>query len=144
VSIRHREPGTSWVVACAKELADGHKTPIIVVKNSPAESLVPDLELAGVPVDLMSVADYAGACQRFVDAVNAHEPLLRHRGSPDHTAAVAAAQIKPAGDGGFVWSRRSTSSDITPLTTATAAWARVGHGVTVAPSFHSLEDFLTD
>lgn len=128
VSIRHREPGTSWVVARAKELAEGHSTPIIVVKGSPAESLVPDLELAGVPVDLMSVADYAGACQRFVDAVNAHEPLLRHRGSPDHSAAVAAAQIKPAGDGGFVWSRKSTSSDITPLTSVTAAWARVGHG----------------
>jgi hypothetical protein len=128
VSVRHREPGTSWVVERAKVLAEGHKTPIIVVKGSPAESLVPDLELAGVPVDVMSHVDYAGACQRFVDAVNAQEPLLRHRGSPDHTAAVSAAQIKPAGDGGFVWSRKSTSSDITPLTTATAAWARVGHG----------------
>jgi hypothetical protein len=128
VSVRHREPGTSWVVERAKVLAEGHRTPIVVVKGSPAESLVPDLELAGVPVDLMSHVDYAGACQRFVDAVNAHEPLLRHRGSPDHTAAVSAAQIKPAGDGGFVWSRKSTSSDITPLTTATAAWARVGHG----------------
>jgi hypothetical protein len=128
VSIRHREPGTSWVVARAKELAAGHGTPVVIVKGSPAESLIPDLELAGVPVDVMSQADYAGACQRFVDAVNAHEPLIRHRGSPDHTAAVSAAQIKPAGDGGFVWSRRSTSSDITPLTTATVAWARVGHG----------------
>jgi hypothetical protein len=128
VSVRHREPGTTWVVGRAKVLADGHNTPIIVVKGSPAESLIPDLELADVPVDVMTAADYAGACQRFVDAVNAQEPLLRHRGSPDHTAAVSAAQIKPAGDGGFVWSRRTTSADITPLTSVTAAWGRVGHG----------------
>ena len=146
VSIRHREPGTSWVVSRCADLAAGHKTPIIVVKGSPAESLVPDLELAGVAVDLMSAADYAGACQRFADAVNAVEPLVRHRGSPDHTAAVSAAQIKPAGDGGFVWSRRSTSSDITPLTTVTAAWARVGHGETgaFAGGAYDLADFLED
>ncbi len=145
VSVRHREPGTTWVVDRAKVLADGHNTPIIVVKGSPAESMIPDLELAGVPVDVMSAADYAGACQRFVDAVNAQEPLLRHRGSPDHTAAVSAAQIKPAGDGGFVWSRRTTSADITPLTSVTAAWGRVGHGAAAyAGGFVDLSDYLED
>lgn len=144
VSIRHREPGTSWVVNRAKELTDGHGCPLTVVTGSPAAGFIPDLELAGVRVDTMSPAEFAGACQRFVDAINAPEPLLRHRGSPDHTAAVAAAQIKPAGDGGFVLSRRSSSSDVTPLTSAVIAWARVGHGATVVPSFHSLEDFLTD
>lgn len=144
VSIRHREPGTSWVVARAKELTDGHKCPLTIVSGSPAAGFIPDLELAGVPVDVMSPAEFAGACQRFVDAINAPEPLLRHRGSPDHTAAVTAAQIKPAGDGGFVLSRRSSSSDITPLTSAVIAWARVGHGATIEAGFYSLDDFLTD
>lgn len=128
VSIRHRLPGTSWVVDRAKELTDGHHCPLTIVSGSPAAGFIPELELAGVAVDVMSPAEFAGACQRFVDAVNAPEPLLRHRGSPDHTAAVAAAQIKPAGDGGFVLSRRTSSSDITPLTSAVVAWARVGHG----------------
>ena len=138
VSIRHREPGTSWVVARCKELTDGHGCPLIVTSGSPAAALIPDLELAGVPVDVMSPAEYAGACQRFVDGVNAPEPVLRHRGSPDHVAAVAAAQIKPAGDGGYTLSRRSTSSDLTPLTTAVMAWARVGHDAEAPPSFVSL------
>ena len=144
VSIRHREPGTSWVVARAKELTAGHHCPVTVVAGSPAAGFVPDLELAGVPVDVMTQAEFAGACQRFVDAVNAPEPLLRHRGSPDHAAAVAAAQIKPAGDGGFVLSRRSSSSDITPLTSAVVAWARVGHGVAVSRGVFNLADFLPD
>jgi hypothetical protein len=134
VSIRHREPGTSWVVGRAKELTEGHHCPLTIVSGSPAAGFIPDLELAGVAVDVMSPAEFAGACQRFVDAVSAAEPLLRHRGSPDHTAAVASAQIKPAGDGGFVLSRRSSSSDITPLTSAVIAWARVGHG-DVEPAF---------
>lgn len=134
VSVRHREPGTSWVVARAKELAAGHGCPVTIVAGSPAASYLPDLEREGVPTDVMTSAEFAGACQRFVDAVNAAEPLLRHRGSPDHVAAVAAAQIKPAGDGGFVLSRRSTSADITALTSAVVAWGRVGHGAPVDPS----------
>jgi hypothetical protein len=128
VSVRHREPGTSWVVARAKELTAGHGCPVTIVAGSPAASLVPDLELAGVPVDVMTQAEFAGACQRFVDAVTAQEPLIRHRGSPDHVAAIKATQIQPAGDGGFVFSRRSASGDNTPLTSAVVAWARVGHG----------------
>jgi hypothetical protein len=144
VSIRHRGPGTSWVVGRAKELTDGHGCPLTVVSGSPAAGFIPDLELAGVPVDVMSPAEFAGACQRFVDAVNASEPLLRHRGSPDHSAAVTAAQIKSAGDGGFVLSRRSSSSDITPLTSAVIAWARVGHGAAVEPNFRNLADFLNE
>ena len=146
VSIRHREPGTSWVVSRAKELTDGHGCPLTIVSGSPAAGFIPDLELAGVSVDVMSPAEFAGACQRFVDAVSAPEPLLRHRGSPDHTAAVAAAQVKPAGDGGFVLSRRTSSSDITPLTSAVIAWARVGHGVEsfAGDYFLSLDDFVED
>lgn len=128
VSIRHRMPGTDWVVDRGRELAAGHGCPITIVSGSPGASMIPDFELAGVPVDVMTPAEYAGACQRFVDAVCGSEPILRHRGSPDHSAAIVAVQTKPAGDGGFVWSRRWTSSDITPLTTATIAWARVGHG----------------
>jgi len=145
VSIRHRHPGTSWVVDRCKELTDGHGCPMTVVHGSRAAGFIGELERAGVPVDVMSHADWVAACQRFVDAVNDTEPLLRHRGSPDHTAAVAAAQIKPAGDGGFVLSRRSSSSDITPLTSAVIAWARVGHGAVAAvPGFHNLADYLEE
>lgn len=123
VGIRHREPGYGWVVARAKQLTDGHGCRLTVVKGSPAEPFVADLEAAGVPVDVMSSHDYALACQRFVDAVNAMEPPIRHRGNPDHVAAIAAAQVKPFGDGGFVFSRRSSTADLTPLTTAAVAWA---------------------
>jgi hypothetical protein len=141
VGIRHREPGYGWVVARAKQLTDGHNCRLTVVKGSPAEPFVTDLEAAGVSVDVMSAHDYALACQRFVDAVNATEPPIRHRGSPDHAAAIAAAQVKPFGDGGFVFSRRSSTADLTPLTTAVAAWVvpvSANHSDSV---FVSLDDY---
>ena len=141
VGIRHREPGYGWVVARAKQLTDGHGCRLTVVKGSPAEPFVADLEAAGVPVDVMSAADYALACQRFVDAVNAMEPPFRHRGNPDHAAAIAGAQIKPAGDGGFVFSRRSSSADLTPLTTAVVAWGAQVASMHSSSVFVSLDDF---
>jgi hypothetical protein len=142
VGVRHREPGYGWIVARAKQLCDGHGCPLVVVKGSPAEPFVADLELAGVPVDVMSVHDYALACQRFVDAVNAMEPPIRHRGNPDHVAAIAAAQVKPVGDGGFVFSRRSSSADLTPLTSAAVAWASARPGLTMhGDVFVDLDDY---
>jgi len=143
VGIRHREPGYGWVVTRAKELTDGHGCSLVVVKGSPAEPFVAELEAAGVPVDVMSSHDYALACQRFVDAVNASEPPFRHRGNPDLASAIAAAQIKPVGDGGFVFSRRSSGADLTPLTTAAVAWASAPpHSLThTASVFVSLDDY---
>jgi hypothetical protein len=116
---------------------------LVVVKGSPAEPFAAELKAAGVPIDVMSSHDYALACQRFVDAVNASEPPFRHRGNPDLAAAIAAAQIKPVGDGGFVFSRRSSGADLTPLTTAAVAWAsakppKLTHS---ASAFVSLDDY---
>jgi hypothetical protein len=143
VGIRHREPGYGWVVARAKELTDGHGCSLVVVKGSPAEPFVAELKAAGVPVDVMSSHDYALACQRFVDAVNASEPPFRHRGNPDLAAAIAATQIKPVGDGGFVFSRRSSGADLTPLTTAAVAWASAKPAKLMhsASAFVSLDDY---
>jgi len=128
VEVRDNRPGTDWVIVRAAELAEGHGCPITVMRGSPGASFIDEFERAGVAVDVMSPNDYAEACGRFIDATRGVTPDIRHRGQPLLRVALSNAQTKPSGDGGLVWSRRSSTTDITPLTTATMAWGRVGDG----------------
>ena len=135
VAVRDRRPGTDWVVARAAELAEGHRCPVTIVKGSPAASFIDELERHGIPVDVMSQGEYAEATGRLIDATRGQAPMLRHRGDIGIRSALAAVNVKPAGDGGIVWSRRSTSTDITALTSITAAWGRVGEATAPEPAF---------
>lgn len=135
VEERDSRVGTGWVVDRALELATGHGCPITVAKGSPGAAFIDLFERAGVPVDVMSSAENVEACGRFIDAARLLPPAFRHLGDVRLRSAILSAQVKPAGDA-FVWSRRSSAADITPLTTATMAWGRVGDGVTEpAPVF---------
>ena len=125
VEVRDRRPGDGWVVARAKELSTGHDTPVIVMSGSPGASFVPEFAAAGIPVDVMSPADAAAACGRFIDACAGLSPSIRHLGQPTLRVSISAARTKDAGDGMKVWSRKSTSTDIAPLTTVTAAFGRL-------------------
>lgn len=121
-------PGTDWVVERAVQLHKRWGGPVAVAKGSPAESLVPDLEKAGLTTEgdgpslvLVSTSDHAQACGELYDAAAEH--TLRHLGQPELDAAVAGAAQKDHGDA-WLWSRRKSSCDITPLVAATlAAWA---------------------
>jgi len=135
VEVRDNRPGTDWVLMRAGELAEGHGCPITVMRGSPGASFIDEFERAGIEVDVMSPNDYAEACGRFIDATRGVTPDIRHRGQPLLRVALSAAQTKPSGDGGLVWSRRSSTTDITPLTTATMAWGRVGDGVDAPATF---------
>jgi hypothetical protein len=145
VAVRDRRPGTDWVVARGAELAEGHKTPIIIAKGSPAASFIDEFERAGVAVDVMSPGDYAEACGRFIDATRGEQPQLRHRGDPNLRAALAAVAVKDVGDGAVTWSRKSSSTDITALTACTMAWGRVGDNSSAPEGrFYSMADLLND
>lgn len=146
VAVRDRRPGTDWVIERARELTDGHGVPVVIVTNSPASSFIESFESAGIPVDQMTPSEYAQACGRFIDATRGEQARLRHRGDPNLRSAVASVRVKDSGDGGMVWSRRSTkATDITPLTAATAAWGRVDRpapsDAEYTGSFLSLSDF---
>lgn len=128
VGVQDTRPGTQWVVGRAVELFEGTgQQPIVIVRGSPGASFINDFESAGVTVDVMTPAEYAEACGRFIDAVNNN--VIRHHDHPRHFGALKAAKTKDAGDGLLVWSRRSSTADITPLTTAAAAWGRVNDRV---------------
>lgn len=125
IAVRDRRPGTDWVLERALELADRHDCPIRIVKGSPGASFIDEFVLAGVPVEVVSMAEYAGACGRFLDAVIGLPPTLRHLGDPVFLKALTLVQTKPTQDGAWVWSRRSSAGDVTALTTVSTAWAAI-------------------
>ena len=120
--VDHR-PGTGWVVPRLLELRDAQKPARIKLDpKGPAGALLPDLERAGIAVELVTFDEHAQACSALLDG--SLNGTFVHTGSPDIDAAVAGACRRVAGDR-WLWSRRSSSVDITPLVSLTLAFG--GH-----------------
>lgn len=115
-----RQPGTGWIVEVAGALHAAHRLPLRVDKRSPAAGLIVDLVAAGVPVTEADTAEVVRACARIQDAIM--NERVRHVGQEPLDSAVANAEIRPVGDGGWIWSRRSSSIDITSLMAVTVAY----------------------
>lgn len=123
-------PSTDWVVGELAGIVDRQKPRgVMVAAGSPAVALVPDLERAGVTVTVVSTTDHKSACENLLTSVV--EGRCHHRGQPELDAAVAAAARRIVGDG-WLWSRRSSSVDISPLVAVgLAAWGHL-----TAPESH--------
>jgi hypothetical protein len=118
--VDHR-PGTDWLVGRAKDLQSKWGGTLAVSAGSPAASLLPELEAAGVDVLEVSNGDHAQACGALFDAVM--QGRVKHLGQPELTAAVDGADRRFLGDA-WLWSRRLSYVDISPLVAATLAlWA---------------------
>jgi hypothetical protein len=113
----HR-PGTGWVVERAVELQGRWGGKVAVAKGSPAWSLKEDLEAAKVDLLVVSTEEHSQACGDLYDAVV--ESRLRHVGQVELDAAVAGADRRYYGDA-WLWSRRTSSVDISPLVAVTLA-----------------------
>jgi len=122
----HRE-GVKWAVPELLRLRRAWKPVAVVVpKNGPAASLIPDLEKGGIEVTAMSSADEAAAFALMVTTVRHPDPDQRliHLGrelAPGLWSSVANAETRDVGDGGRAWSRRDSAADITPITSGTNA-----------------------
>ena len=122
----HRE-GVKWAVPELLRLRRAWKPVAVVVpRNGPAASLIPDLEKGGIEVTVMSSADEAAAFALMVTTVRHPDPDRRliHLGrelAPGLWSSVASAETRDVGDGGRAWSRRDSESDITPITSGTNA-----------------------
>jgi hypothetical protein len=85
----------------------------------PAGSLLTPLEKAGVKrVKAMSLREHQQACGGFFDGVAGH--TVAHRGRPELDEAVAGAVQRIVGDS-WLWSRKGSSVDISPLVAVTLA-----------------------
>jgi hypothetical protein len=126
VEVVERHPGTGWVVQRLAELNAKHRPSTVLVEaNSPAASLVADLQDAGVQVTVVPSSDLAKACGVFFDLVQ--ERRVRHLGAPELDSAVRGAAKRPLVDS-WAWSRKTSKVDISPLVAATlAAWHATAH-----------------
>lgn len=112
--------GGSGVVDLVKRInaAQSPRT-VVIARDSPAASLVPELEAAGVPVTLVSVAQMAQQCGAMVDDLEAG--TLSHTGDPLFDQALDVAVAKDVGKAGaWVWDRAG-DEPVTQLTAGTLA-----------------------
>jgi hypothetical protein len=120
------ERGTGWLPTRAAELARKWSAPVVVHAAGPAGSLITDLRSAGVNVREAAAGDFTKASGLFYDAVMDKQVQVRARGELD--LAVAAAQKRASGDA-WVWARKNSLQDISPLVAVTLAhWAAQNAG----------------
>ena len=116
--VDHRR-GTGWLVARLVELTTRHAYGGIVYDGAgPAASLAPELEQQGLTLTPVSAKEHAQACGLFYDGVK--DAQLRHLGQGEMTIAIRGAITRPLGDA-WAWSRKSSSTDISPLVACTLA-----------------------
>lgn len=94
---------------------------VVIDKGGPASFLIPDLERAGVALEMIGLDQYVQAVADIVQAVAAGE--VEHGGYPDLDAAAVAADWRKVGDR-RVFARRS--GDISALEAVTIAlhWSK--------------------
>ncbi|MEJ7891716.1 MAG: hypothetical protein WKF94_03660 [Solirubrobacteraceae bacterium] len=134
--VEHR-PGCGWVAQRAADLQAAHdSTGFRYAEKSPTAALVRGLADAGVTLEPVGAQQHAEACGQLIDRVE--QGLVRHTGTPELSAAIEGASIRPLGDA-WLWSRRASRADVTPLVAGTLAmW-----GVDQAPTRPqaTLEDY---
>jgi hypothetical protein len=121
VEVIERHPGTLWLAARVAEVQAKWGGTVAISKGSPAWSLETDLVEAGVELTPVSTEEHSQACGALLDDIT--NSRLRHMGQPELDVAVKGAGQRNYGDT-WLWSRRTSTTDISPLVAVTLArWA---------------------
>lgn len=119
VEVVDRRPGTGWLAKRLAQLAKKHNPVALVCDGaSPAASLIPELEEAGLEVEKLDARSHANACGLFFDAVD--QETLAHLGTAELRAAIKGSAARPLGEA-WAWSRKTSGVDISPLVACTLA-----------------------
>lgn len=129
VELVDHQAGTGWIVDRAVRLARKYGAPVALNMAGPAGPFGVELRARQVDVVDVSGANFALACQHLYDAVADRKVRVRPHAMFD--AAAAAAQRKTVGDA-WVWARRSTDIDISPIVAmSVGVWAALHETVPV-------------
>lgn len=113
--VAHRS-GLDWVVGKCNELTAKYGGQVAVDFGGPAGVLADSIN----DVDRMSGADVVRACGSMFDAIVEDRVEFRSDRRDPFDVAVEGVVKKPVGDQ-WVWSRKASASDVTPLMAATLA-----------------------
>lgn len=119
VELVDRREGTGWIADRLFELQERYRpVEIILDRQSPAASLIDELEKARVDLEITDSTYMVRACGNFKDRV----ALMRfsHRSQQELNDAVKNAGTTQRADA-WAWSRKSSRVDISPLVAATLA-----------------------
>jgi hypothetical protein len=112
------QPGVGWVVERCVELHHRYGVPVALDAAGPAGSLLADLRQADIPLIELKPAEVVRAAGTFFDSVVNQRVRIRRHLALDN--AVAGAAKRTVGDA-WVWGRRTSRTDISPLVAATIA-----------------------
>lgn len=113
----------SRLTAEVKRIQDTHDCMVVVDEKGPTKDLLSDFEDADIAVETYTLDQYAEACSRIFDKVQAGEAIHPTPG-PDEIdeldVAVAGAVWRTVGDR-QVWGRRKSETDVSMLEAGTLA-----------------------
>ena len=117
-----RRDGTMWAVNLLAKAWD-NASAVVIDEQSPATSLLPELNNAGIQVTVTRSTDMGRACGRLQDMLrDATLTHLPEDGQHQLWHAVRKATIRPIGKSGmFGWNRPDDDTDISPLVACTLA-----------------------
>lgn len=120
--------GTSWLVPWLLDALDERQPVAVAIDiGSAAGALVPELEAAGIDLDVLTLTEMTGACGLLVDSV-ANATLLHPRDDHHLNSAVAVAKARTLTRGGWLWDDRGRDG-MGPLLAVTHALAGLeAHG----------------
>lgn len=121
VELVANQAGTDWIIPMLKA-ATVKPRRILVDATSPAGSLIAEGQAAGLTIEPVSTADHAKACGLIFDLVT--QGRMKHGPDVILERALAGAVKRDMGDGAWLWSRKNSLVDISPLVASTIAlWA---------------------
>jgi hypothetical protein len=117
------EPGTAWMAERLKLFKARHpRARLVTDSTGPAAPTAEALRLAGLAVETVGGADRVTAHSHLVGELEQGRALLMPH--PALEDARAAGRRRWTDSGGWVWSRRRSAGDISPITAWTwAVWA---------------------
>jgi hypothetical protein len=121
VEVVDARDGTGWLLDRIVALHERHKPKALVLDPaSQAGSLLPALRDRGIEPEEVTGREFAQACGAFYDDVT-EKSAFRHLDQGSLNDALAGAKKGPRGDA-WIWHRRNSGIDISPLVAATLAW----------------------
>jgi phage terminase large subunit-like protein len=119
VELDEQRNGVGWLVDYVAARCERNDIRAVVIDGaSPAANLVDQLRAKRIKVTTTTSRDMKAACGTFYDG--AMEGWLRHIDQPQLNTALGVARKRNLEDA-WAWSRKNSTSDITPLVACTLA-----------------------